>query len=131
MKNGTCYATTGERILLDFSINGQPMGSEVAAESGQELTFSIEVYGTNVLSGAEVFRFRFGQGKSWESAWHEDVPDRGLRGNTQRDLNATWTERYEGPAVYYVRVRQKHLVKDRPVYAWSTPIWVAEAPVTP
>ena len=130
LKSGACYATTGERILLDFRINSQPMGSEVTAESGQELTFSIEVFGTNVLSGVEVFRFLFGQEESWESAWHEDVPDRGLRGNTQRDLNATWTERYEGPAVYYCRVRQKHLVKDRPVYAWSTPIWVADGHVT-
>ena len=130
MKNGACYATTGERILLDFRINGQPMGSEVTAESGRELTLSIEIFGTNVLSGVEVFRFRFGQEKGWESAWHEDVPDRGLRGNTQRDLVMTFAERYAGPAVYYLRVRQKHLVRDRPVYAWSTPIWVVDTHMT-
>ena len=43
------------------------MGSEVAAKSGQELAFSIEVYGTNVLSGVEVFRFQFGRERGWES----------------------------------------------------------------
>ena len=80
----------------------------------------------DVLSGVEVFRFQFGRGTGWESAWHEDVPDRGLRGNSQRDLRATFADRYTGPAVYYCRVRQKHLVRDRPVYAWSTPIWVGE-----
>jgi hypothetical protein len=130
MKAGTCYATTGERILLDFRVNGLPMGTELAAERGQELTLNIEVYGTNVLSIVEAFRYRFDESAEWERVFFEAIPDRGLKGSTQRDLSATWTERYEGPAVYYVRVRQKHLVKDRPVYAWSTPIWVADAHVT-
>jgi hypothetical protein len=128
MKAGACYATTGERILLDFRANGQPMGSELKAKLGQELTFSIEVHGTNVLCVAEAFRYRFGKGTGWESAFYEEVPDRGLQGNTQRDLAASWTEVCEGSAVYYMRVRQKHYVKDRPVYAWSTPIWVLNAP---
>lgn len=124
LKAGSCYATTGERILLDFRLNGQPMGSEVAAAPGQSLSFSLEVHGTNVLSGAEVFRYRFGAGAGWQSVWHQDIPDRGLMGGTQRDLEATFVETYMGPAVYYLRVRQKHLVKGRAVYAWSTPIWV-------
>ena len=126
MKDGMCYATTGERILLDFRLNGQPMGSEVIARPNQELTFSIEVYGTNVLSGVEVFRYQFGQEKGWESAFHEDIRDRGLRGNTRRDFVTSFSEQYIGPAVYYLRVRQKHLVRDRAVYAWSTPIWVVD-----
>jgi hypothetical protein len=123
---GTCYATTGERILVDFRVNDQPMGSELGAEQGDELTFVLEVYGTNVLCAVEVFRYRFDRQGGWESAYHEEIRDAGLAGNTQRDLAATWTERCAGPAVYYARVRQKHLVRDRPVYAWSTPIWVID-----
>lgn len=124
LQAGTCYATTGERILLDFCCNGQPMGSELAAEPGQALQFEIEVYGTDVLCTVEAFRFRFGGSAGWESVYHQDLPDRGLQGGRQRDLAAAWTETCEGPAVYYLRVRQKYVVRDRPVYAWSTPIWV-------
>jgi hypothetical protein len=124
LRQGACYGTTGERILLDFRINGRPMGSEITAEEGQKLEFAIEVYGTNVLSGVEVFRYRFDQEGGWEPVYDEVIRDRGLRGNTQRDLSATFSDHCTGPAVYYLRVRQKHLVRDRPVYAWSTPIWV-------
>jgi len=124
---GACYGTTGERILLDFRVNGLPMGTELAAEPGQELAFSFKVHGTDVLCVVEVFRCRLEAGAPWESAFYQAIPDRGLRGSTQRDLSATWTESYEGPAVYYLRVRQKYLVRDRPVYAWSTPIWVVDA----
>jgi len=126
LKAGACYGTTGERILLDFRCNGAPMGSEVAAELGDELAFDIEVHGTNVLCAVEAFRYRFEGSGEWETAFVKEIPDRGLRGSEQRDLAASWTERCEGPAVYYLRVRQKHLVKDRPVYAWSTPIWVGD-----
>jgi len=128
LKAGTCYATTGERILLDFRCNGQPMGSELAAEPGETLEFAIEVHGTDVLCTVEAFRYRFpapgSEGEVWASAYHEDFPDRGLQGGRERDLVAAWSEPYRGPAVYYVRVRQKYVVRDRPVYAWSTPIWV-------
>jgi hypothetical protein len=129
LKAGTCYGTTGERILLDFRCNGQSMGSELAAQPGQALEFGIEVHGTDVLCTVEAFRYRFpaesaGAEAKWESVYHEDFPDRGLAGGRQRDWVATWTEQYKGPAVYYLRVRQKYLVRDRPVYAWSTPIWV-------
>lgn len=125
LKRGACYGTTGERILLDFRLNGQPMGTELEAEPGEELAFSAEVHGTNVLCSVEAFRYRFDAATGWETAFFKDIPDRGLRGSQQRDLAATWTEPFDGPAVYYLRVRQKHLVKDRPVYAWSTPIWVS------
>ena len=124
LKNGACYATTGERILLDFRVNGRPMGSELEAQPGEELTFSVEIYGTNALCVVEAFRYRFGGEADWETAFAEEFPDRGLKGGQPRDLITTWTEMVEGSAVYYLRARQKHLVKDRPVYAWSTPIWV-------
>jgi hypothetical protein len=126
MRAGTCYATTGERILLEFQLNGQPMGSQVTARPGESLEFTFEVYGTNVLAVVEAFCYRFDRDKKWASAFYAEIPDQGLQGSLQRDLAAGWTEAYEGPAVYYLRVRQKHYVKDRPVYAWSSPIWVVD-----
>ena len=34
MRDRQCYATTGERILIEFSINGESMGSETRARAG-------------------------------------------------------------------------------------------------
>lgn len=121
---GACYATTGERIILDFRVDDLPMGSELAVALGEELTFTVEVHGTNVLCSVEGFRYCFREDARWETVFLEQIPDRGLRGSEQCDLEVQWTERCEGAAVYYVRVRQKHLVKERPVYAWSSPVWV-------
>ena len=135
LKTGACYATTGERILLDFRVNGHPMGSELKAEPGEELTFSIEIYGTNALCVVEAFRYRFDDEVGWETAFVQEFPDRGLKGTQPRDLVTTWAETFVSSAVHYLRARQKHLVRDRPVYAWSTPVWVVsnsccESPTT-
>lgn len=131
LHTGSCYATTGERVLLDFRANGLPMGSELSLNRNKEVEFTVEVHGTDVLCSVEVFRHRFGPGETsvcqWESAFHRDIPDVGLKGTAQRDLTTSFTEAYVGPTVYYLRVRQKYFVKDRPVYAWSTPIWLSDA----
>jgi hypothetical protein len=124
MKAGQCYGTTGERILIDFRLNGLPMGSEVSAKECGALDFAIEVHGTDVLSVVEVFRFRFGSDDGWQSPFVEEFPDVGLKGDRRRDVTGRFREDFAGPAVYYLRVRQKYLVRDRPVYAWSSPIWV-------
>lgn len=49
-----CYATTGERIVLRFSVDGLPMGSEVRCASAPEL--AVEVLGTALLETVEVLR---------------------------------------------------------------------------
>jgi hypothetical protein len=49
-----CYATTGERIRLEFSADGKPMGSEWDARIPPLL--SIAVAGTAPLEAVEVFR---------------------------------------------------------------------------
>ncbi len=48
-----CYATTGERILLDFTAEGRAMGSESDAAGPPELTIAIE--GTGPLESIEIF----------------------------------------------------------------------------
>lgn len=126
MKEGRCYGTTGERVLIDFQLNGLPMGSEIRVKESEELIFSIAVYGTDVLCMVEVFRFRFNMDEGWKSVFVEEIPDAGLQGNSRRDLTGQFSEAFSGPAVYYLRVRQKYLVRERPVYAWSSPIWVDE-----
>ena len=127
LKAGRCYGTTGERLLIDFRLNRMPMGSEVCVKKGDELCFTVEVHGTDVLSVVEVFSFHFARGDGWQSAFVLEFPDVGLKGDRRRDMSGDFREVFSGPGVYYLRARQKYLVRDRPVYAWSSPIWVDES----
>ncbi len=152
MAAGRCYATTGERILLDFSINGHPMGHEFQARRGDTLAFSVEVNGTGPLESVEVFACAFIEGNRdvpvGELMFDEDDPDvENIRqgweavlqknGINKLDTSHTWDIQYDGePLVCYVRVIQRDLLtlpgilegqktpQKRAVMAWSTPIWV-------
>ncbi|UZW57352.1 glycosyl hydrolase [Sphingobium sp. JS3065] len=69
MAEGHVYGATGERILLDFSIAGQPMGSVVEVAKGKPMRFSIETHGTDELSKVSVYRYIFGSDKGWETVF--------------------------------------------------------------
>ena len=125
MRDGAMYGTTGERILLDFSANGQPMGS-VLSEDVTELDFRLEVHGTAGISEIEVYRYVFGEDAEWEPVFHRS-------GDLGLDFEAEWTAPAVGHAIYYARVEQAAPIRvtiptlqDRPVRAWSSPIWVGE-----
>ena len=49
-----CYAVTGDRIELEFRLNGRPMGSEVAADGEREVAVRVE--GMDEISQVEVLR---------------------------------------------------------------------------
>ena len=65
IKNSHCYGTTGERILLDFSIDGIAMGQEEQRHSGDKLKIKLNVWGTDLLLRVEVLRFRVGIDKTF------------------------------------------------------------------
>lgn len=152
MLAGRCYATTGERILLDFRVNGRPMGSEFQARKGEKLTFGIEVHGTDTLASVEVFACPFIEGdrsvpvdalmfdeddpevEKARRSWRTVFEATDLRG---MDFSRTWSARYNGrKMVYYARIMQKRPItvpaplegvtklQKRPPAAWSSPIWV-------
>ncbi|MGH9341448.1 MAG: DUF3604 domain-containing protein [Acidobacteriota bacterium] len=108
------YGTTGARILLDFSINGQPMGRQVTVSGDAQL--QIEAHGTDLIELLEVLRYSKTDGafkviasiqpQALDFVWGD--MDRGLREDS----------------IYYVRLRQKGLVRNRIAMAWSSPIWV-------
>jgi hypothetical protein len=147
-----CYATTGERVLLDLGINGQPMGSEFEAAEGDMLRFELEVHGTGELEAVELFACPFIEGNRDVPVdnlmFEEDDPQVELARGAWRtvyeatdigqlDFRHMWEAPYQGkPLVYYVRVRQAEPIRIpcklegadwhqvRPVMAWSSPIWV-------
>jgi hypothetical protein len=49
-----CYATTGQRILLDFTADGAPLGSEIVAKG--EVGLHIAAAGTTALRTVELLR---------------------------------------------------------------------------
>jgi hypothetical protein len=106
------YATSGAQIYLEFSINGQLMGSEVRAARGEGLRVRIRVEGTAPLTSVVLVRdctdlkdfVVAGDGQGPALTVDEQLPETG------------------GQSSYYVRVVQAdgHM-------AWSSPIWVVTA----
>jgi hypothetical protein len=107
------YGTTGARILLDFSVNGRPMGQTLAVSEPPRL--EIAAHGTDVIEEIQVLRHSKSQAFD---IIHTIRPDA---------LDVTWTSvdaSVREDAIYYVRLRQRGHVGGRIAMAWSSPIWV-------
>ena len=117
----SCYATTGERIILSFNLSGHAMGTELSTETKPGLTanrhFSGFVVGTTPLKTVEILRNGVpiktykpdGDRMDYSYDDMDELDDAALQSPDQRP-----------PFVYYyLRVTQAdgHL-------AWSSPIWI-------
>ncbi len=111
------YATTGDRVIVAFSINDQPMGSVI--KPATDLSIKIHVVGTAPVKLLQVMRY------DWNSKKWTAVID-ARPGTDTVDLLQSMDA--PTPAVYYLRLEQEGLVAGRPVRAWSSPIWVGEPP---
>jgi hypothetical protein len=129
LKARKAYGTTGERILLDFRINGHEMGQEIFVDGEDPLTVEVEVHGTDEIAFIEVARLRLGE-ESWESAFSDRLVDRNLfheqPGESNLDYATRFEELFTSDAVYYLRVTQRRQLDGWPVFAWSSPIWVTQ-----
>ena len=111
MWNRQCYATSGARIILDVTINGFPMGSEIGLDCGKTDAFSVRtrVIGTERIDKIEVIRNNREihtsrpEGKTAEFELNERISD--LGGASE--------------VFYYVRVSQED-----GEMAWSSPIFL-------
>ena len=54
MRARRCYATTGERILVDFEVDGHPFGAEYEASGPPTIRYRVE--GTAPLEAVEIWR---------------------------------------------------------------------------
>jgi hypothetical protein len=109
------YATSGQKILLDFQIDGVPMGQMVATNDAPVI--EVSAVGTDVISRVELLCHRAGDHRFRViKSWHPDEAH--FSGSfTDSDFGARGT--------YYVRLRQAAPVRDRIGMAWSSPIWVS------
>ena len=108
------YGTTGARILLDFTVDGAPMGSETTADGPPRL--HVAAHGTDVIESVQVLRFSRADGGF--SVLFDLEPDA---------LDFTWSGvdgGFRDDAVYYVRLRQRGHIRGRTVMVWSSPVWV-------
>ncbi|MPY90669.1 MAG: DUF3604 domain-containing protein [Luteitalea sp.] len=108
------YGTTGARILLNFRINGQSMGTQISAQNLPLL--EVEAHGTDVIEELEVLRY-----------CQTDGGFEVIRSIKPHALDLHWTDTdrtFREDSIYYVRLRQKRMVQNRIAMAWSSPIWV-------
>jgi hypothetical protein len=132
-----CYATTGDRILLDVRLHlpdaaapgpgagaGHPMGTDLPVDLGAagRRRFVLRVAGTHRLDAVELLRNNrvvftaHPEGEDWQGEWTDGAP--------LAPLALAPTFAGDRPFVfYYLRVRQRN----RQV-AWSSPVWLTQAP---
>ncbi|KIC73871.1 Uncharacterized protein DB42_BP00520 [Neochlamydia sp. EPS4] len=124
----SCYATTGERIIVGLYIAGMPMGSEISTAQKHGLLINRHisgfVAGTTRLKSVEIIR----NGKVLKSFHPESYSlDFTFDDMTPLETVTVASKDKKPPFVfYYIRVVQEdgHM-------AWSSPIWVDYVPSAP
>jgi hypothetical protein len=116
------YGTTGVRMILEFEINGVPMGGRVQWDGSSPIRLRGRALGTDVVERIEVLRLL------QQPSSREVVPGFQVlydASPAQEDVEFAFEDReLRSDAVYYLRVRQRPLVRERIAMAWSSPIWV-------
>ena len=114
LRDRRTYGTTGARILLDFSINGEAMGRSVATSAAPRL--EVAAHGTDVIDEVQVLRYS-------RSSRGFDV----IESIRPQALDFVWARvdaAFREDSIYYVRLRQRGEIEGRIAMAWSSPIWV-------
>ncbi len=119
--NRKCYATTGKRIILEFKLAGQPMGSELNTTTKPGLYYNrhieLTVAGTSIIREVEIIR----NGEVMKTFHPKDsslittLDD----ADAFEKIGLKDSETEKLFVYYYIRVIQEdgHM-------AWSSPIWV-------
>lgn len=126
--NRSCYATTGERIIVGLYIAGVPMGSEVTTAQKHGLLINRHisgfVAGTTKLKTVEIIR----NGKILTTFKPDSYSLEITYDDMSPLLKVAITPKDKKPpfVYYYIRVVQEdgHM-------AWSSPIWVDYVPSSP
>jgi hypothetical protein len=129
LKQRRTYATTGQRMLVHFDIDGALMGAQLVKEPSYRPQINVRVTGTDDLEFVEVLKWdrRAGQ-------WQDEHPRFEIihrREGEGPQLATQYVDSsFGGAAIYYVRAKQKNDVfvprqkRNREVWAWTSPIWI-------
>lgn len=99
------FATTGARILMEFSINDFPMGSEIKAKENDTLKLKMRVLGTDTIKELRIMK----NGEIYKTF----NPD---SNEIEMELEETLTSNTDW---YYIAVKQKDDHQ-----GWASPIWI-------
>jgi len=111
------YATTGERIYVEFSLGGASMGGVTTAAG--RVTGEVLVAAPRELKYVEVVRLVLGD-TGWETLARWDDPGVLLEARFEDALDGS-------EAVYYLRAELVGETVGRVARAWSSPIWIEPA----
>ncbi len=127
MYNRHTYGTTGERIILKFNIDKNIMGDETTIPCDSFPTIHFEVNGTDALDFVEILKWDFKKGTYTSNPTHPIYTSIYKQTFTAPTLNFSISmidTSLRDSCLYYVRVKQKNLISNREVWAWSSPIWI-------
>lgn len=99
------YATTGPRILIDFSVSGVSMGGECKV-GGDTPTIMAIVHGVCQIARVEIIR----DGQTAQS----------IQGDG-RDMTVNWLDRAVGPGRHWYLLK---VIQTDQEMVWTSPIWV-------
>lgn len=119
IRSRRCYATTGERILVDFSVDGVTMGGCGERPEGARLPIMLRVWGTDLLLRVEILRFRPGVDSAFRPIY-SNMPR-----PESTDAPVELEDEFTSDAVYYARITQGPLTW--PGMAWTSPVWIDAA----
>lgn len=105
--NRRCYGTTGERIVVEFSVNDHPMGSEITVNEPDESRIcTARVIGTNTIKNITVVR---------------NNADIYIHAGVNEEESFTWIDSdvMQTSCYYYLRIKQAD-----GEMAWTSPVWV-------
>ncbi len=103
LRNRRTYATTGDRILLDFSVSGLPMGSVGRAS---QAVCTATIHGVSALEEVQII-------KDGNVVWRQ--PMEGL------DVTVRWRDPEPPTQEHYYYL---HLIQRDGQRAWSSPVWI-------
>ncbi len=116
IRNRHCYATTGERILVDFTVDGILMGDCAKRSEGDRLGIRLQIWGTELLLRIEILRYRFGLDHLFTPIFTVSP-----RPETM-DVSYEIEDVLSGNTMYYTRITQNPI--DWPGMAWTSPVWI-------
>lgn len=118
LHSGNTYATTGAKIILDFAVNGERDSMQTfVTKSTPEI--NVSVIGTDEILSVEALRYQQDDDKfqviqTWQpGTWEFE--------GSFRDVDVKPSEE---AAVYYCRIEQRYKIRNRPVMAWSSPVFL-------
>ena len=104
------YGTTGARIIIDFKVNGAPMGSEISAENGSLPLIYYLVKGTAPVQNVEIWKYSKSRG--YEAF--------NFAGQGMMDAEGQFSDQeFNEDAFYFMKVAQED-----GNLAWSSPVWL-------